>query len=381
MNVWRSGGRVAFWHTRRRSGRTGLLVARAAQAERLLPQTWVPNLSVTRSAACADQTLAPTMLGQDEGRTNRWIPASLAVHPPPLSVHDDLDPRRGFASVLEISGLSVRAAQRSTDPAAGERRPRPWDAGTDGAHDAPPRHRAPRNAAASRTEIDNTGVVDGSRITVLLVNMYPLIVEAVANALGADPGLEVVPSDCDPEHLSDAVQSAGADVVMIDCTFDQERWPPAIAALRQASVGTRVLVITTREDLETLSPFIQARAVGCIIISQPSSEFAAAVRRVHAGDVLFPPAVLVRLLDENEAPRRSSSPAGNGILAPREREVLTAMATGLSTEEVAESLGITIHTVRTHLKNVLVKLQARSKLQAVMIALREGLISLPEKPE
>jgi DNA-binding NarL/FixJ family response regulator len=106
---------------------------------------------------------------------------------------------------------------------------------------------------------------------------------------------------------------------------------------------------------------------------------AAAIRRADAGQVLFAPDVLIRLLAPGRHPVAETAPR-LATVRPSDRElaVLRLVATGLSTAEVAAPLYISGHTVRAHLKSALRKLGARSKLEAVLIAVRAGWITLPE---
>jgi len=188
--------------------------------------------------------------------------------------------------------------------------------------------------------------------------------------------------------------------VLIECLFATVSCSGLIHDLRDVFPSARMLVVSPDLDDESLADLVAAGAVGCLTPDCSRDELMDAIRRVSQGEILFPATLLMRLLARRQAPRREDDAAPSSAdwdastgrqaaagtsgvdppaaLAPRERQVLTAMATGLSTEEVAERLGITVHTVRTHLRNVLVKLNAHSKLEAVVIALRKGLIELPE---
>jgi len=99
------------------------------------------------------------------------------------------------------------------------------------------------------------------------------------------------------------------------------------------------------------------------------------IKRVHAGELLFDPGPLVQLLVDAPIPV-PSVPRRTAKLAERELQVLSAIATGMSSAEAADELGISLSTLRTHLKNIITKLEARSKLDAVLIAIREGRIRL-----
>jgi DNA-binding NarL/FixJ family response regulator len=141
--------------------------------------------------------------------------------------------------------------------------------------------------------------------------------------------------------------------------------------LRALRSTLRVIVLTEAVDREALVAYVRAGAVGCLAVDRAVPELVRAIKQVYAGEVLFDPGTLVDLL--TGAAQRPLVQT----LAPRELEVLRVLATGLSTEEAASQLRITVHTLRTHLKKAMTKLGARSKLEAIILALREGLVELP----
>src|SRR6266542_3485262 len=217
-------------------------------------------------------------------------------------------------------------------------------------------------------------------IRVLLVNELPVLVEALAEIVSHQRQFDVIGTErgselfmLRPARLPQIVEEYEPDVVLINCTRGNVDWTDTIAELRDKLRSVKIAVMVMRSDPETLRPFAKARAVGSITAETSLAEYLRAIHRIHAGEVLFPPDVLLQLLTEGRRTRSDPTVSATAVLGSREREVLQALAIGLSTEEVADRLGITVHTVRTHLKNVLVKVHAHSKLEAVMIALRSGL--------
>jgi DNA-binding NarL/FixJ family response regulator len=225
---------------------------------------------------------------------------------------------------------------------------------------------------------------------VLLVNELPVLVEALAQVLSNQKQITIIGANrsselliLDPARLPQTVESLRPNVVLINCTRGDLDWTGTISEIHDRSPSVKVAVVVMRSDPETLRPYIDARAVGCVTADVPLAEYLKAIRRIHQGEVLFPADALLHLLTAGR--RARSDPQGistsTAVLGPREREVLEALAMGLSTGQAAERLGITVHTVRTHLKNVLGKLHAHSKLDAVLIALRSGMIRLPGRTE
>jgi len=148
--------------------------------------------------------------------------------------------------------------------------------------------------------------------------------------------------------------------------------------LQQELPDTKVLILASTAQNEDLLACVEAGVAGYITRDLDPEELVRAIKRVYDGEAEFPPDLLLKLLKpspEQLRPLAGVSQLSN--LSFREREVLQTLAAGLSTSEAAVHLGITAHTLRTHLKNVMLKLHARSKLEAVLCALKHGLITLP----
>ena len=215
-------------------------------------------------------------------------------------------------------------------------------------------------------------------IRVLVVERQRVFAAALAAVLAADPDLEIVGHlQGLGERLEDIV-GMQPDVAVANFAL---LGPDAgyVTALHAKRPETKVLVLAETLDEATLAACARTGTAGGVAMDTSPDDLARAIKRVHAGEVLFAAHVLFRLLSQ---PRRGAvlaAPAHlHEALGPREREVLEAAAAGLSTDETAARLSISTHTVRTHVKNVLSKLGARSKLEAVMIAIRMGLIRAPE---
>jgi len=151
-----------------------------------------------------------------------------------------------------------------------------------------------------------------------------------------------------------------------------------IQVLRRDCPETKLLVLASATENEDLMVSVEAGVAGYISRDMDPQGLVLAIKRVDAGEALFPPELLLKLLKRApDTSSRSEEPMLTNPLTAREREVLQELATGLSMLELSERLNITLHTVRTHLKNIMLKLHARSKLDAVLRALKQGLIVLP----
>ena len=218
----------------------------------------------------------------------------------------------------------------------------------------------------------------GHRVRVLIVEDRKLLAEAVGAVLRVDPELELVGIETELARALARIRQAGADIVVIDYTSLTRLAGARLSGeLRAACPGVKLVVLTPSEDESTLLSCVRAGAAAQVSQSSPPAALLESIKRVHAGEVLFAPELLVKLLDWGGGAVEPPEQQAIRPLAPRERAVLQCLANGLSTEEVAAVLGITPHTVRSHLKHAMAKLQVRSKLEAVIQAIRLGIIELP----
>jgi len=193
----------------------------------------------------------------------------------------------------------------------------------------------------------------------------------VVFALQQDESLALVCSSA--ERAFERIQEHKPHVVLISFGSDHGQGAQLIAALRAEHPDVRVLVVAPCAPDQTVFAYAQAGATGCLTNTPTPDILAEAIKQVAAGEVLFVPAVLGRLLRQSETtPKDVRTPLG-----VREMAVLREFATGAPVDEVATRLEIRPHTVRTHMKNILAKLEAHSRLEAVMIAVRSGWVEIP----
>jgi DNA-binding NarL/FixJ family response regulator len=208
------------------------------------------------------------------------------------------------------------------------------------------------------------------RIRVLILDDHDMVADTIAMALSHQPDIEVVAT---AGTAADALVRAAAtrpDVAVVDYQLPDRDGTATATALRDASPGTKVLMLTGSLDERLVLAAIDAGCSGFLTKGAAVGELISAVRRVHAGEPYIPASMLGTLL-----PRLSSGFREVGAdLTAREREVLQLMAGGLTNRAIADRLVLSVNTVRNHVQNVLTKLGAHSKLEAVVIGTREGLV-------
>jgi DNA-binding NarL/FixJ family response regulator len=207
------------------------------------------------------------------------------------------------------------------------------------------------------------------RLGVLLSPARSLLASSIEMVLGLQPDFSVVAVDSGLAPGGHVLPADGPEVVIVDDVS-------LIASLRESRPDLKVIVLDAIGDPNMTLASIRAGAAACVSEMASPATLADVIKRVKAGEAVYEQRILLELVQRvNVAvptqPRRAAT------LSEREREVLTALAAGASSSEAADRLCISLNTVRTHLKNILVKLEARSKLEAVIIAIREGWIALP----
>ena len=207
-------------------------------------------------------------------------------------------------------------------------------------------------------------------IRVLVVDDHEMFATSLALALDQEPDLQV----CATAHsLGSARAMLAADpphVVLLDQRLPDGLGVDAIPELKRLAPSVRIVMLTASTDDSTLMAATEASCSGFLTKTSSVDELIGAVRAAAAGEVLMSPALLSRLLR-----RINRSHRGIGAdLTARELEVLRLIADGSTNAMIGQHLGVSINTVRNHVQNLLNKLGAHSKLEALSIAMREGLL-------
>ena len=213
-------------------------------------------------------------------------------------------------------------------------------------------------------------------IRVLLVDDQELVREGLRVILDAQPDMTVVGELADGTGIVDAVRRVRPEVVLMDVRMPTVNGIEATRALRAAGLGrVAVLVLTTFDLDEYVYDALRAGASGFLLKDVPRQQLIDAVRVLARGDALLAPSVTRRLIESFVEGRPHPPPPPTlARLSEREREVLLALARGLSNSEIAGTLFVTEATVKTHVANVLRKLDLRDRTHAVVFAYEAGVV-------
>ncbi|MCK2219135.1 response regulator transcription factor [Actinomadura sp. ATCC 31491] len=207
-------------------------------------------------------------------------------------------------------------------------------------------------------------------IRLVLVEDHAMVAEAIGLALGRAADIDVAAHASTIAAALTETARVQPDVVVLDRRLPDGDGIAVIGRLAAAAPRTRVLVLTGEATASMAARVVQSGGAGLLVKSSRLGELESAVREVAAGGVVFPPALLPGVFD------RLTGRVGHlgAQLTARERETLLLLAEGASTDEISERLGVARNTARNHVQHVLEKLGARSKLEAVAVARREGLL-------
>ncbi|MFF7503683.1 response regulator [Streptomyces lavendulae] len=209
------------------------------------------------------------------------------------------------------------------------------------------------------------------RIRVLLVDDHQVVRRGLRTFLEVQEDIEVVGEAADGEEGIARAEELRPDVILMDVKMPGTDGIEALRRLRGLANPARVLIVTSFTEQRTVVPALRAGAAGYLYKDIDPDALAGAIRSVHAGHVLLQPEVAEALLAaQDDQPAGAGRP---GALTEREREVLGLIADGRSNREIARALVLSEKTVKTHVSNILMKLDLSDRTQAALWAVRHGL--------
>ncbi|WP_405803149.1 response regulator [Streptomyces sp. NBC_01187] len=205
-------------------------------------------------------------------------------------------------------------------------------------------------------------------IRVLLVDDHQVVRRGLRTFLEVQDDIEVVGEATDGDEGVARAEELRPDVVLMDVKMPGTDGIDALRLLRERDNKARVLIVTSFTEQRTVVPALRAGAAGYVYKDIDPEALAGAIRSVHAGHVLLQPEVAGALLSDDQGG------SGRGpSLTEREREVLGLIADGRSNREIARALVLSEKTVKTHVSNILMKLDLSDRTQAALWAVRHGL--------
>ena len=215
-------------------------------------------------------------------------------------------------------------------------------------------------------------------IRIFIADDHIVVREGLRALLGTEPGIEIVGEAADGNDAVAAIRTLHPDVILLDLVMPHMNGLDVIIEVTQDNPQARILVLTSFSDDDKVFPAIKAGALGYLLKDSSPQELIQAIRDVYHGEPSLDPTIALKLLHEFKEP--ADQPPAPEPLTEREVKVLSLVSHGLSNQEIADTLGISERTVRTHVGNILSKLHFANRTQAALYALRRGLTSLDSTP-
>jgi len=210
-------------------------------------------------------------------------------------------------------------------------------------------------------------------ITVLLVDDHEVVRSGVSAFLASQPDFEVIGEAKSGTEAVNLALKHVPDVVLMDLVMAKMDGVEATRQVKTVSPRTKIVVLTSYHQDEYIFPALQAGAISYILKDVKMDELADALRRASQGEATLHPRVASRVIQElHGANREELNPYTE--LTDREMEVLKLIAKGQSNSEIAESLVISVNTVKGHVSNILSKLHLADRTQAAVYAWQQGIV-------
>lgn len=214
-------------------------------------------------------------------------------------------------------------------------------------------------------------------IRILLADDHALFREGLAGLIAAQPDFEVVGEAGDGLEALVKARDLAPDLILMDITMPGCDGLEATRRIKRELPAAVIVILTVRDEDDKLFEAVRSGAQGYILKSIRSPDMVDLLRRAVRGEAALTPALAGRMLEEFRrlSQRASEMPRGQILaLTPREQEVLTLAAEGRTDQEIAEGLVISVHTVKSHMRNILAKLHVSSRYEAAQLARERGLL-------
>lgn len=204
------------------------------------------------------------------------------------------------------------------------------------------------------------------RIRILIADDHPLFLEGIATVIAHQPDMQVVGRAATGQQAIEEYRRVKPDVTLMDLRLPDMSGISAVTAIRSEFSEARITMLTTFEGDVEIQRALAAGVRGYLLKSAPLEEIVAAIRKIHSGRKHVPADVAMNLVENI---------SGNA-LSDREVQVLKRMAEGDRNRDIGETLSISEETVKVHIRNIMEKLAAKDRTQAVAIGVRRGIIQL-----
>jgi two-component system, NarL family, response regulator LiaR len=214
------------------------------------------------------------------------------------------------------------------------------------------------------------------QIRVLVVEDEKIVGEAIRALLEDAQGIDVVDEAITGEAAIRKARQLKPDVILVDLLLPDKSGVEVIEEILADDPNAHILVLTGFSDDSRVAAAFQAGALGYVLKTQATTELVQAIQTAHQGQSSLHPAIATKLVRQLKRPLESASE--DSLISEPEERVLIGIARGYSNQDIAEELGLSLSTVRTHVSKILSKLHLDNRTQAALYALKKGLVALDQ---
>jgi NarL family two-component system response regulator LiaR len=221
-----------------------------------------------------------------------------------------------------------------------------------------------------------------TKTKILIADDHPLLCEALCQTLSKEPDMEVVGKAGDGEEAVSMASNLKPDVIIMDIIMPKFDGIEASKKIKSLEPNIAILILTAYDDDNYVLGLLEAGAAGYLLKSARGQDLIEAVRAIRAGESVLHPEIIEKLL--KRAMLKSSGmlkPRTNELLSEREKEMLKLLATGMGNKEIANRLSLSLRTVKAHMSNIFTKMNVASRSEALVEALRTGMLSIDDIKE
>jgi two-component system, NarL family, response regulator LiaR len=213
-----------------------------------------------------------------------------------------------------------------------------------------------------------------AKIRIFIADDHEIVREGLRTLISTEPGLELVGESGDGVQTLLKVNNLKPDVILLDLMMPRMDGLEAIIEIKKKWQEAKIIVLTSFSDDDKVFSAIRSGAMGYLLKDSTAHDLLQAIRNVANGEGFLSPSIASKLMREINQP--PNLPPTKNPLTEREIDILKLIAQGRTNDQIAEELVISERTVRTHVSNILSKLQMANRTQAALYALKEGLASL-----
>jgi len=217
-----------------------------------------------------------------------------------------------------------------------------------------------------------------AKIRIVIADDHIVVREGTRELLQKESDLEVVGEAGDGEETVELVRKLKPDVAIVDIAMPKLNGIEATKQIKAISPSTAVIILTAYDYDQYVFALLEAGATGYLLKDVRGQEVIKAVRAAKAGESVLHPAIASKALDHFIRTESRAKASKLPALTEREIEVLRCAAKGRANKEIAEELDLSVRTVQAHLVNIYNKLKARSRIEAVVLGLKNGLLTLED---